>query len=758
MVTWQGYVNNFGSNIKVQRFDARGDVLGPLFNWRGDELGSYLNDSTPQICALTDGGYVVVWYGATADDQQRDVFVQRVGADHVLKGGVERLHGSAGGDDVEVQVAALVGGGYVVVWQGDTLNQGADIFVQQFGSTNQKAGSVQQLHGVAGLYDDLIPHVCAMADGGFTVTWQGRVDGQSDEIFTQRFGEMGITPTAITVDTAAEVATVSGLRGFDQVVTKIVGAARNVAGYALDVVGVSEKFASVTLSIGGESKTVDADGSGQWHYALTQDDLDHVGVGDETITVTNTVDLAGNQTSTQTALDVVFRTTAHTANNREDGYAKGTYVDSLIEGGGGWSGKEISYSFNPNGYAPWTDSEKSSFKAALQAYANVCNLKFTELSYDANIENQTNWVLTKRDTAYWSASTGTVLGSFEFPTYQWEEWGAFAGDFNAEFRSWNDLSPGGLGFNVLVHELGHALDLAHPFHGTPTFPGVDFSASDSYGTYGLNDSVWTVMSYSNGWQYADMTQDWRSSTPTMAYGTTKTPMLFDIAALQTLYGVNTSYMAGDDTYVLPTSEVAGTGWSCLWDAGGRDTISNAGSALACVINLNAYPLTAGVESQAYVSRVLKSENVNLCGGFTIADGAVVENAIGGNGADALTGNAIANVLTGNGGADQFVFDASLGAGNVDTISDFNLSQADKLVLSKSVFKSFGSSATVSAAQFRSGPAVTQAADTNDYLIYNSSNGALYYDADGSSGAYLPIQFASLTGAPHLNANYFVLAA
>src|SRR4029453_1140365 len=49
----------------------------------------------------------------------------------------------------------------------------------------------------------------------------------------------------------------------------------------------------------------------------------------------------------------------------------------------------------------------------------------------------------------------------------------------------------------------------------------------------------------------------------------------------------------------------------------------------------------------------------IAGGFTIANKVWIENAIGGNGADSLSGNALANVLKGRGGNDTM----SGGAGN-----------------------------------------------------------------------------------------------
>src|SRR5206468_4550182 len=52
------------------------------------------------------------------------------------------------------------------------------------------------------------------------------------------------------------------------------------------------------------------------------------------------------------------------------------------------------------------------------------------------------------------------------------------------------------------------------------------------------------------------------------------------------------------------------------------------------------------------------------GNLEIARGVVIENAIGGNGADTIIGNSANNVLTGNGGADTLTG----GSGN-DTFSD-----------------------------------------------------------------------------------------
>lgn len=572
---------------------------------------------------------------------------------------------------------------------------------------------------------------------------------------------------AVTLDKALDDSATS-IAGFDKYgnatdgienasLTDVVGTGMTHIGGAHCALleGTSEANATVTFTLGGESKTVVADAAGYWNYRLTATDFSHVGVGAETITVTNVTDKAGNSSSKPVSHEVTFNAVADTTAHWGSGYSS-TYLDALIAGGTGWSGTTITYSFAPgSGATAWTASEKQAFANAYRVYEDICNLRFVERDYSSDGYTATSMVLNKVPSTTWDdlADGGVVLADFMYPRYGVNEeghysdspFGALQGRFNYEYSSWNNLVEGSLGFDTLIHELGHGLGLSHPFDSAQKFPGV--TTYKDHGTYNLNQGIWTVMSYFHGWP-SDSPGD-RSTGYNWGYS--KTPMTFDVAALQTLYGANTSYKTGDDTYTLPTSETIGTGWECIWDAGGADTISNAGASSSCQINLNAYPIAGGVASESYVSY---NSGSKIAGGFTVADGAVIENAVGGNGSDTLIGNGVANTLTGGAGndsltgggeADSFVFNAALGAANIDTITDFSASQGDKIKLDDSIFGRLTVGTTLSSSQFKSAANVS-ASDTDDFILYNTSTGALYYDSDGN-GSGTAVQFAVLQNKP-----------
>lgn len=121
---------------------------------------------------------------------------------------------------------------------------------------------------------------------------------------------------------------------------------------------------------------------------------------------------------------------------------------------------------------------------------------------------------------------------------------------------------------------------------------------------------------------------------------------------------------------------------------------------------------------------------------------------GWDGSDTLNGGVGKDILTGGSGADKFVFNTTLNATtNLDTIKDF-VKGTDKIVLDDDIFTKFLNKTSISAGNLITG---TKALQADDYLIYNTSNDTLYYDADGSGSKFGLVAFAKIelagTAAP-----------
>ena len=89
---------------------------------------------------------------------------------------------------------------------------------------------------------------------------------------------------------------------------------------------------------------------------------------------------------------------------------------------------------------------------------------------------------------------------------------------------------------------------------------------------------------------------------------------------------------------------------------------------------------------------------------------------------------------------------------MDRITDF-ASPADQLAFENAVFTGLGSAGTFSSTDGRcvAGAGLTSGQDSNDRIIYNTTNGNLYYDANGSASGG-SVQIATLQGVPTLAAS------
>ncbi|HET9640380.1 MAG TPA: M10 family metallopeptidase C-terminal domain-containing protein [Allosphingosinicella sp.] len=315
----------------------------------------------------------------------------------------------------------------------------------------------------------------------------------------------------------------------------------------------------------------------------------------------------------------------------------------------------------------WDPYEKAQFMLAMQEYTKILGINYVET---ANPVGATFRVITNSSLAY---------GAYAYP--QAPNYGTQAGImvFNVDNRGWNldDANPavtidglgkGGFAWGTILHEAGHAHGLSHPHDtgGSSVIMAGVTAAQGSLGVFNLNQGVYTQMSYNAGWvTHPDGALSgfdpagFRSDA-----GWEATLAAFDIAQLQNRYGVHPAAATGDTVYTMLDVNAEGTYWETIYDTGGIDTIAYNG-ARGAQIDLTAATLDYSITGGGVVSFVHNLPGQTTAqaikGGFTIANGVVIENATGGSGNDVLIGNEAGNVLTGNGGNDAF-----MGRGGNDT--------------------------------------------------------------------------------------------
>ncbi len=301
--------------------------------------------------------------------------------------------------------------------------------------------------------------------------------------------------------------------------------------------------------------------------------------------------------------------------------------------------------------AGWSSYEIQQTMAVLDEISSMVDLTFNRVTSTSNADFN---LVTQNNAAF----SGLMIPPGE-PD-------AGVGVFARNAPGWDGSPGGGLeqgggGYQLLLHELGHGLGLAHPHDNGGTSDimlGVSSDRGD-YGAFDLNQAVFTNMSYNDG-----MPAEGAGPHSSNTYGYTGTLSPLDIAALQERYGA-VSANEGDTIYELDGTNGAGTFFAAIWDTGGTDWIEHNGTRDS-TIDLRAATLRYEEGGGGFVSR---ADNVR--GGFTIAHGVVIENARGSSGDDLINGNSRVNELHGEGGEDELYGfrgdDALFGGGGTDAL-------------------------------------------------------------------------------------------
>jgi Ca2+-binding RTX toxin-like protein len=211
--------------------------------------------------------------------------------------------------------------------------------------------------------------------------------------------------------------------------------------------------------------------------------------------------------------------------------------------------------------------------------------------------------------------------------------------------------------------------------------------------------------------------------------------------------------AGNDQVTLGGGGVPSYGNKVIDLGAGVDRLDFSGFAKsAIVVDLAAGTLVGGGTGGAGSAQLISIETV-VGDAFDdrISGSAAAESLNGGGGNDTLDGRGGIDTLTGGLGADTFVFDTAPSAGNVDQVTDF-VSASDRLNFDNATFTALGADGNFVAGdgRFAAGAGFTSGRDASDRLVYDTTTGNLYYDADGSGTGAAQL-VATIQGHPTLAA-------
>lgn len=331
-----------------------------------------------------------------------------------------------------------------------------------------------------------------------------------------------------------------------------------------------------------------------------------------------------------------------------------TITYSIPAAGSTWSGYGVGEEPFLSAYSVLNATQGARFTEAMQAWDKIVAVQFVQTN-DLTSPGQIRVAFTDAQALEDEPDGRELWGYAYYPPFGGGSGGAVSGDIWIDStRASSAFAKGGYDFGSLVHEIGHAIGLKHPFEDGVTLPS-------SYDT-----QRYTVMSYTpaqDSMGFRVVTEEasrYLQSFRVMP----ETPMVFDILAAQARYGADPSTGAGNTTYQWDVSRPF---FMSVYDAGGIDTFDLSNLPRGSVVDLTpgAYSsigqfsiaaqisqLTAqygGANAALFQEALGKPTTYTWTDNVGVAFNTVIENIIGSAYADTLLGNAADNVIHGGEG-------------------------------------------------------------------------------------------------------------
>ncbi|WP_428944979.1 Ig-like domain-containing protein [Pantoea sp. FN060301] len=213
-VTWQS------DNVDGSGTGVEGIVIDPEAAFYSEYTVNTTTTGAQTVSSVTglpDGGAIVVWQSASGDGSGSCIKGQLLDAKGQPVGAEFTVNSTTAGDQLTPQVAALADGGFQVVWSTDS---GGHIKGQGYTYSYDSAGNVNGVVADGAEYsvntgtmtNQTGPAIAALADGGYMVVWQANVDNKW-VIYGREYDASGVpvTAEAVLVTTSLSVNGVLGI-------------------------------------------------------------------------------------------------------------------------------------------------------------------------------------------------------------------------------------------------------------------------------------------------------------------------------------------------------------------------------------------------------------------------------------------------------------------------------------------------------------------------------------------------------------------